>query len=85
MSTQRLEEELVEAEQKREASERRIDANIRIKESIEKMERRLGNLESGFDALTRKLSEFITQQSQLAALEQETLTKLNRYLDDWQR
>jgi len=81
--TQRLEEEFEAAEERRLASERRIEANIRIKESIETMEQALKAMERSIDGLTLKLTTFMEQQARVLALETETLTTLNKYLEDW--
>lgn len=75
-----LELKFQEAEAKRVASERAIDANVRIKERIEKMEQRVHGIQVSVDGLNRKLTEFFNKHGRLQV---EVLTKLSKYLDDW--
>jgi len=85
MSTLQLEDELQKAERERIASERQIEANIRIKESIEVMEQSLIRVEKSVDALTRLLATDHNEKSALRKLERETLMELKEYLANWKR
>jgi len=82
-TTEQLEERFRRAEGHRLASERQVEANIGIKESLESMEQALKAMERSIDGLTLKLTTFMEQQARVLALETETLGKLNKYMDDW--
>lgn len=78
--SQKLEEQYRKAERQRIASERQVDANIRIKESIEQMDQRLHSIEVTVESLKRNLDNYITKHGRLQL---EVYQKLSRYLDDW--
>jgi len=80
MSNQDLELQFEKAEAEREASERQIEANIRIKERIEKMEQGIHSIQVSVDTLTRRMTEFLNKHGQKQL---EAYTKLIKYLDDW--
>lgn len=80
MSKQPLELQFQESEEKRIASERAIEANIRFKEAIEAMKQDMHSMQVNIDTLNRRVSEFLEKHGKLS---REVLLKLNKYLDDW--
>lgn len=80
MSKQPLELQFQESEEKRLASERAIEANIRFKEAIEAMKQDIHSMQVNIDTLNRRMTEWFNKYGNL---QHEALQKLIKYLDDW--